>query len=533
MKRSNNVGRASGSAGCASLSRRAFVAGSGIAALAGVSAAPALAAGGDSEAFDCSYDVVVIGFGLAGASSAVFAADAGAKVLLVDAVPMGHEGGNSRYCAQICITGKSYEGLLSYYTALGGEMEQDPEVLEAYCSGMMDTPDIMRRMGSESPVVWSEYVKTAPDDDVIKRSMHLVVPEYPEMPGPDQVDIVTWHAGTFDASLYLGAHDAVDACENIEVWYASPGKKLIWDPQAKAVVGAVVEREGAEVRVGAGAVVLACGGFECNKQMIQDYLGKPRLAPLGGLYNKGDGIRMAQEIGADLWHMHNYESVGMLAGNQFAVPEGERAIYISHAKFLAAAQDAALVCVGTDGSRFMREDEYDRHGHVNTHGTWHVPHYCSNPHMVFDEAQKAVFEQRGLVPPNYDEALVEADGAEALAELIGADPEILARTVERFSKYAVDGEDLEFGRAPQTMRPFEGDKIYALPLQPCVLNTQGGPRRNARAQVIGIDGNPIAGLFSAGECGGVNTYCYNGGGNMAECLVFGRIAGTNAALGIE
>lgn len=83
------------------------------------------------------------------------------------------------------------------------------------------------------------------------------------------------------------------------------------------------------------------------------------------------------------------------------------------------------------------------------------------------------------------------------------------------------------------MRPFEGDAYYALPLQPCVLNTQGGPRRNARAQVVAIDGSPIAGLFSAGECGGVTANRYQGGGNVAECLVFGRIAGTNAAAGLR
>lgn len=514
------------------VSRRTFMLGSGAAVLTALSATVALAdEAPESPLFDEQYDVLVIGFGLAGASAAVFAADAGAKVLLVDAAPEGEEGGNSRYCAQICVTGKSYEGILEYYTALGWEFDQDMEVLEAYCSGMMEIPDTMRRFGSEEPVIWSEHVKTAPDGDLIKAAQWQVSPEYPELPGADQVDIVTWHEGMFDASLYLGAHEAVDTTEGITVWYGSPALHLVYDEAAGAVTGAVIDHEGTEVRVGAKGVVLACGGFECNKQMIQDFLGHPHLAPMGGLYNKGDGVRMAMEIGADLWHMHNYESVGMLAGNQFLVPEGERALYTSWAKF-AKVVAGAIVCVGEDGSRFMREDEYDRHGHVNMHGTWHVPHSSHRPHLVFDEAQKALLEENGVVPANYEEALVSASSLEELAGLIGADPAILERTITRFNTYAEQGEDYEFDRAPETMRAFEDGAYYALPLQPAVLNTQGGPRRNAQAQVMDTNGNPIPGLFSAGECGGVNTCYYNGGGNMAECMVFGKIAGTNAALGV-
>ena len=61
------------------------------------------------------------------------------------------------------------------------------------------------------------------------------------------------------------------------------------------------------------------------------------------------------------------------------------------------------------------------------------------------------------------------------------------------------------------------------------LNTQGGARRNAAAEVVGTNGEPIPHLYSAGEFGGMTPYQYNGGGNMAECLIFGQLAGVNAA----
>lgn len=70
---------------------------------------------------------------------------------------------------------------------------------------------------------------------------------------------------------------------------------------------------------------------------------------------------------------------------------------------------------------------------------------------------------------------------------------------------------------------------YALAVQQTVLNTQGGPRRNARAEVVDPDNQPIPHLYSAGELGGVSAGRYQAGENIAECLISGKIAGQNAA----
>ena len=64
---------------------------------------------------------------------------------------------------------------------------------------------------------------------------------------------------------------------------------------------------------------------------------------------------------------------------------------------------------------------------------------------------------------------------------------------------------------------------------PDILNTQGGPRRNGKAEVIDVEGNPIPHLYAAGECGGVTSHMYQGGGNMADNMIFGQVAGRNAA----
>ena len=61
------------------------------------------------------------------------------------------------------------------------------------------------------------------------------------------------------------------------------------------------------------------------------------------------------------------------------------------------------------------------------------------------------------------------------------------------------------------------------------FNTQGGPRRNEKAEIVRPDGTPIPRLYSAGELGSIYSYLYQGTGNLGECLAFGRIAGRNAA----
>ena len=79
------------------------------------------------------------------------------------------------------------------------------------------------------------------------------------------------------------------------------------------------------------------------------------------------------------------------------------------------------------------------------------------------------------------------------------------------------------------MPPIVDPPFYAVELSPSMLNTQGGPRRNEKAQIVRPDGTPIPRLYSAGELGSIYSYMYQGTGNIGECLAFGRVAGRNAA----
>ena len=259
---------------------------------------------------------------------------------------------------------------------------------------------------------------------------------------------------------------------------------------------------------------------------MKAYLGLTRCAPLGTLYNTGDGVRMALEVGADLWHMTSYESMMIFGGMGYLVEEGERTTLIP---LPAKIYHGSLVLVGNAGNRYLREDELARHGKHYSNGGWKAPKHPSRSFLVFDQTQHDSLVASGRLDEERFAKKLSAPTIAELAELMEADPEQLSQTIADFGKAAQEGYDPAFRRAPETMRAFDDGPFYALEVMPDILNTQGGPRRNGQAEVLDTEGNPIPHLYAAGECGGIASNMYQGGGNMAECMIFGHLAGTNAA----
>ncbi len=121
-----------------------------------------------------------------------------------------------------------------------------------------------------------------------------------------------------------------------------------------------------------------------------------------------------------------------------------------------------------------------------------------------------------------------AETVAELAEQIGLDGAVLTATVERYNEHCREGVDADFGRS-DGLEELKSAPFYAIKAEPCLLNTQGGPRRDARARVLDVFGEPISGLYAAGELGSIWSTLYPGSGNISEALVFGRIAGREAA----
>lgn len=481
----------------------------------------------DTVRWDAQYDVVVMGMGAAGMVAAKTAADNGAKVVIVEKCEEGKAGGNTKVCGQLfAYANGDKDAAKSYYTALAGGRDIEPEIIDAISEGVANMADIL---ADEFGFNKDEYMDWT-GVNVGGTNMGAMSPEYPEMPGHEKMALWTTHAGASDGYLYQGLKQNVtDRVDAIDVWYSSPAKSLIQDPVTKTVVGVTVERDGKEMNIRAlNGVCICTGGFECNKEMVQHYLNVINYAPRGGQFNTGDGIKMAQAVGADLWHMDCYEGLFGLGSVTYPVEEGIPCDMIATLAQNAVNTGAAIL-VGTDGDRFVNESETVRHGHLYENGIWENPTFPEKLWYIIDETQKGEIEAAGAMPEEQLAKLTAYDSIGALAEGIGVDKDRLTKTIKNYNSFANNGEDYKCGREAQYMRAFDGKKYYAMYMVSGLLNTQGGPKRSANAEVLDTQGNPIPHLYSAGECGGITVCMYQGGTNIAECITFGRIAGKNAA----
>ena len=125
--------------------------------------------------------------------------------------------------------------------------------------------------------------------------------------------------------------------------------------------------------------------------------------------------------------------------------------------------------------------------------------------------------------------LTQADRLEDLAQAIGAEPGVLAETVSRWNAFCAAGRDVDHGRLGATMMPIAKPPFTYGQLWPLCANTQGGPVHDEAQRVLTPYGEPIEGLYAAGELGSVFGHLYISGGNLAECFIGGKRSGEEAA----
>lgn len=149
-----------------------------------------------------------------------------------------------------------------------------------------------------------------------------------------------------------------------------------------------------------------------------------------------------------------------------------------------------------------------------------------------------VFDQPGLeagaIPagttddPVADKLVYSANTIEELAAQMGVPADELTTTVAQWNECCENGKDIFFHRPADTLTPVATPPFYAQLCIPAFLNTDGGPVRSPEGQILDPDGQPIPGLYSAGEFGSIWSGVYQGGGNVAEGLIFGRISARSA-----
>ena len=479
------------------------------------------------QRWDVESDVVVVGLGAAGVAAAVTAHDLGAKVVVLEKAPEGEEGGNTRVAGQGYLNTSSAEQAIAYLTALCGPYTIPETMAWAWAEEMCRNNEWLRRLGGDP-----------------QEHQHPPVGiEFPNLPGSDCVH--KFHDGpTYGYSYTWKLFERLVRERPIPILYETPGRDLIQHGITKEILGVRAERGNKSVYVKARkAVVLTCGGFENNQEMIRNYLpGVPYCYTSGTPYNEGDGIAMAMSVGADLWHMNNYAGPSMA----LKVPE-IRTTFSMQALHYSKKMPGGMIVVGPDAERFTDEKFKTRHGKIPVHGRW-LPLATPCPmFLVFDHALFSAGPLYDKHPSHGWTQIIErydwsednsaelatgwiktADSLAGLAAAVGLDPARLVDTVGRWNRNCGAKHDPDFGRTLM-LSPLIDKPFYAVELSPSMLNTQGGPRRNEKGQIVRPDGTPIARLYSAGELGSIYSYLYQGTGNIGECLAFGRISGRNAA----
>ena len=510
------------------LTRRSLIAGSAAVAATGVSGASLARADETSTSFatpipwDVDYDVVVIGYGAAGCTAAITAADDGAKVLLVEKAPWGREGGDTIFSGQCCmgVEAEHVDDLVTYFTSMCDRYTNyDPECFQVMAEGCAENFDWLVSLGADP----EPLTQNAGETGWRGKGSGYYWNENPHLEGSGFN--ISWVVdGNESVSpLYWLLHDNVEARDNIDVWYEAPAKHLIQDPATKTIYGVQVEKDGAPINILArNGVVMALGGFENNNTMIGDYLQRPYAYVFAGKYNEGDGVKMAIEAGADLWHMSN--SAGFIWS--YKNDNMECSIYPFTVK--------NGILVGPGGTRFMNEAYTNKHGRIDIGGRMIQTPYPNPTYMICDAdalASKSLHAawSEGNVKEVEKGWIGEAATIAELAEAIGVYPEKLQETVDSYNAAYDAGENADFGRPYDTIVPIKKAPFYYVEVGPTMYNTQGGARRNKNAEVIDIAGNPIPHLYSAGDFGAIWPDMYNGSGNLGECVVFGRIAGHGAA----
>jgi 3-oxosteroid 1-dehydrogenase len=342
------------------------------------------------------------------------------------------------------------------------------------------------------------------------------------------------------AQLYIAMQE-----RNIPLWLNSPMTELIRDDSGK-VIGAIVEKEGKTMRVQARkGLVLACGGFEHNQQMREQYLPSPTNThwSAGTTSNTGDGINAGMAVGAQTSLMDNAWWCTTMHIPRVTHP------FLS---IVTKAQPGSIV-VNKAGKRFSNESQnymaflkelFQQHSDDNP---------CAPCYMIFDSHFKKTYGAYPLMGPKwsipkdyFSEGLVACgDTIEELATNANLDVDTVCKTVADFNGYAETGKDLDFKRGDYAYDRYYGDPankpnpclgviakppFYCLTLQAGDFGTQGGLTTNTDAQVLDQSGQPIDGLYATGNCSAAILPTYPGpGSTLGPAMTFGYLAAEHIA----
>ncbi|MEI4771784.1 FAD-dependent oxidoreductase [Psychrobacillus sp. FJAT-51614] len=455
---------------------------------------------------EVDYDLVVIGCGVTGTSAALAAAERAKeqgktlKIALLERAPYEQRGGNSRW------------------TAAYMRMENIDTPAENFIDDMLNFSDNFSDKA---------YIETlAKEAGPTLRWVESKGVEFDYLP-------TMFLTASKPRLLPIGGGRAIiDALSlraralGVEILYESTVWNLGLDEDGAVETLKVRIKDGSSVTLKVNSVILASGGFQGSQEMMAQYIGKdahkiPTVAE-GGLFNKGEMIRLALSIGA--------KSAG-----QFDSFHAETVDPRSKREEAGVMLYPYGILVNQDGKRFTDEgiatidEQYEEVARK-------IFYDCPN-HVAY-----MITDQQIYNIPNYEDALqteVEAFEAETLEKLaikIKISPENLLKTVTQFNE-AVQPGNFQWNKKDNKKAinitppksnwsiPINQGPFIAYPIICCNVFTNGGLATDTNGRVLSNDDIPIPGLYAAGETAGLYYGKYPGGTSVLRGLVYGKRSG--------
>ena len=462
---------------------------------------------GEKEAKELSADVVVVGGGGAGMAAATRLAQLGKNVILVEKSSflggaISVSGGNqvvmgSQLQIDNGVADDSVESMVADFKANGADKNNE-EILTLFAENVGATTDwLVANCGIT-------YVE----------GLHQLG-EYSH----DRELAYTGGGAGFAEAMRKAVDEA-----GVQVLLNTKAESLVTDNGA--VVGVKATSSDADYTITAENVVLATGGYGANKDMLTDEM-KSALY-YGPASSTGEGIQMAQAIGAQTANME----YGKRYPNGIEVSEGMAKSTIA-GNIVGWTMSAILV--NKDGNRVVNEKASNR-----TILEEELKQEGGELYLLLDaetfEAWKAKLAPAGISDADIEKYL-EANGTttpvfahgetlEEAAAAAGINADNLKATVEKYNGFVAKGSDDDFGRNASYLTKTIGEgPYYIIEQKPRFATTMGGLVVNTSMQVLNEAGEPISGLYAAGEnCGQVMGDDSPSGANNAWALTSGKLA---------
>ena len=479
-----------------------------------------------------TFDTIVVGSGIAGLSAAVTAQQNGSHVAIVERAPLEERGGNTRYTESFWRM-KSEDAVSDDFEDRFAENSggwPDLSILEDLVRDRENQPAVLRSLGVVDPYLIATIAEEAPKALKWLKTFGIKFDFLPLY----FLSQSTTRMGPIGGGLALvnALGEYADKEEGITWFYETAARSLVQDNYGTVIGIKAISRNNSPIELKAKNIILACGGFEGNPEMLSHYVGSQaqfiRPVSRGGHYNRGEGIKMALEIGAapcgDYGSFHAQPVDPRSKDWEPVVLNYSYGILINESGLRFTDEAPALV--DSTYEAVTRVIMQQRNGLA---------------YAVFDKKLDDIHNWnatvRTRVPP------LEANTLEELAELMKIDTAEFMNTVRSFNASCPETRPSFDPLAPDGLRtdglsinksnwsrPISSPPFRAWPIICSNCFTFGGLKIDENARVINTEGDIIPGLYAAGEVAGIYYRTYTGATSVMRGAVTGRLAGADAAL---